>query len=113
MTWLLRILPFLLGKKGRYVAAGAAVLGVAGLIWFQHERIQSYRTDLADARTALAAEISARQAAQDAVTEAVERAERLAAARDAAHARLTERLAAVDAAQGSCLDTELPAGLLD
>lgn len=114
MTLLLRLLPaFLTRKSGLLAAVIAGFVAVAGFAWMQHSRLQAAHQDLSDTRDALEVERVARQAAQDAVADAVERAERLAAARNAAQARLTDRLAAVEAAQGVCLDAKLPEGLLD
>lgn len=110
MIWLLNIFST---KAGRSIIAAAGVVAIAGFVWFQHERIQTYKTDIATKQEQLSAEFNARRAAEAAVVDAVERAERLAEARDAAQKRLTERLAAVAEAQGVCLDTALPEGLLD
>ena len=107
MTWILRFLP----KK--YLIIVGALAAVSALIWFQHDRIQSIRADLSEAEDQLEQEISDRRAAEKAVSEAVERAERLAVARDAAQKRLTDRMAAVNAVKGACLEMPLPAGLLD
>lgn len=110
MIWLLNIFGT---RAGRSIIAALGVVAIAGLVWFQHGRIQTYRADIKAQQEQLSAESAARRAAEAAVVDAVERAERLAAARDAAQRRLTDRLAAVSAAQGACLEVELPPGLLD
>ncbi|RKT35279.1 hypothetical protein BXY70_1312 [Roseovarius halotolerans] len=98
---------------GKWIALGGLVALIAGAFWLQSERLDRAQGALEEAHEDLEIERAARTRAEDAVTSAVERAERLAAARDAARRRLADRLAAVEAAKGECLETELPAGLLD
>tara|TARA_R110002049_G_scaffold304427_2_gene499610 strand:- start:2682 stop:3005 length:324 start_codon:yes stop_codon:yes gene_type:complete len=107
MTWVMRLLP----KK--FLIIAILIVAVGGALRMQHQRIQSFKANLSATQGELDKEKVKRRAAEDAVSDAVERAERLADARDAAQRRLTDRVVAVDAAQGECLEVELPAGLLD
>lgn len=97
-------------------ALSLKVLGIAALVaflGFKFWQLEGAREDLAQTRQTLQVEQQARARAETEVQEAVERAERISAAKDAAQARLTDRMSAIAEAQGECLETELPAGLLD
>lgn len=98
---------------GKWIAVGGLVALIAGAFWLQSERLDRVQDALEESQEDLETERAARTRAEDAVTAAVERAERLAAARDAARRRLADRLADIEAAQGECLEQTLPPGLLD
>jgi len=94
-------------SSNRFALLQFAAAGLA--VWFF---VHQYN-DLQDARDTIETERAARVAAEEATIEAVKRAERIAAARDEAQRRLSERMKAVNEARGECLEKELPAGLLD
>lgn len=97
----------------RWLALGAVVALVGGALWLQTSRVERLQVELALLSQDLATEQARASAATAAVAEAVERAERLAAAQRLAQEKLAERLARVAAAEGQCLDMPLPEGLLE
>lgn len=96
------------------IAAAVAVAVIAYLIWTAHaglrDQITELEGDISKANQETAQAITDGQAA---VADAVARSQRILTAERAAAADLRERLDSIEDAEGACLDTELPAGLLD